>query len=352
MDAQISTFDLLPLVEQDVQLKRSGSWWIGPCPFCGGEDRFNLHSTPDGWKWFCRHCGDGRYQDAAAYIMRRENIDFPAALKKIGGDKPDWKVQNQRTAELRKASEERQPTPTWRARGRGWAEECRQNLWKPVGAKALEYLHSRGLSDFTIVKYGLGYNPGDRTEPLVLWGLEGDGQVKLERGITIPGMGMDGLYYIKIRRAVAPGSKERKYVQVRGGKLGVFGWDNLRGAWLAMVTEGEFDTMILDQQAGDLAGVCTFGAATNSPLTVSSDLLYWTGSAAHLAACYDNDDAGREGSLALQKNLPRLKIMSLPDLFHDINDAHLAGFDLADWLCREVERLGIIANEQSIQDLC
>ena len=126
--------------------------------------------------------------------------------------------------------------------------------------------------------------------------------------------------------------------------------DGITCAGLAMVTEGEFDAMILDQQAGDLAGICTFGAATNSPLTVNYDLLSWTLSAAHLAACYDNDDAGREGCLALQKTLPRLRVLSLPDLFHDINDAHLAGFDLADWVCREAERLGIV-DEQSIQDL-
>lgn len=345
------TFDLFPLVEADVPLKRSGAWWIGPCPFCGGKDRFNLHSTPDGWRWFCRHCGDGRYHDEAAYIMRRENLDYPEALKRMGTEKPDWKQVDRRTADLRQASEERQPTQIWRARAREFAETCRRNLRLPGGEKALDYLHGRGLDDRTIVKYGLGFNPSDYSENLHVWGLDGDGPVKLERGITIPCLGFGGMYYIKIRRALPPGSKQSKYGQVRGGKVGLFGWPNLRGAWLAIFTEGEFDCMILDQEAGDLAAVCTLGAATNSIQTINTDLLTPIISSAHLTACYDNDEAGRAGTLALQKALPRVQILSLPDLFHDLNDAHLGGFDLADWICRECERLEIVKESDHVQ-LC
>lgn len=344
----LQTFDLLPLVEADVQLKRSGAWWIGPCPFCGGEDRFNLHSTSEGWKWFCRHCGDGRYHDAVAFVMRRENMTYPEALKRMGADKPDWKERDRRTVEISRAAEERQPTQEWRMRANAFAENCRQRLWQPEGSKALEYLRGRGLTDLTIVKYGLGFNPTDRTEPLDVWGLEGDGQVRIDRGITIPCIGLGGIYYIKIRRALPPGSKQSKYGQVRGGKVGLFGWPNLRGAWLAVFTEGEFDCMILDQEAGDLAAVATLGAATNSIQTINTDLLTHILGAAHVAACYDNDEAGRDGSLALHKTLPRVKILSLPDLFHDLNDAQLNGFDLADWLCRECERLEIVKEGETL----
>lgn len=345
MDAM--TFDLLPLVEADVQLKRSGSWWIGPCPFCGGEDRFNLHYTSDGYRWYCRHCGDGKYHSAIDYIMRRENLNYPDALKRMGADKPDWKQTAQRTADLRKASEERMPTSTWRARGSAFVEECRQHLWRPEGQRAVDYLHSRGLTDHTIVRYGLGLNPQERSETLETWGLDGDGKVKLERGIVIPCIGIEGLYYIKIRRALPAESKLSKYVQVRGGKVGLFGWPNMRGAYMAILVEGEFDTMILDQEAGDIAAVCTLGSANASPWTINQDLLTWIYTAEHVLACYDNDESGLNGSFGLQQELPRVKVIQLPDLFHDINDAHLGGFDLADWLCREAERLGIVDHEIS-----
>ncbi len=339
-------FDLLPMVEADTQLKRTGSWWIGPCPFCGGQDRFNLHQTNDGWKWFCRRCGDGRYHDAAAYVMRRENLDYPAALKRMEGDLPTWSERDQRTAELMRANEERQPPPIWRQRGRVFVEECRQHLWKDEGAKALAYLYGRGLNERTLLQYQVGYNPSERFEKLGTWGLEGDGTVKLERGITLPCIGLGGLYSIKIRRPVAPGSKERKYVQVRGGKLGLFGWENMPGSWLAVVTEGEFDCMTLDQQAGDIAGVCTLGSATDSPMTINAELLRWMYTAKHTLVVFDNDEAGQQGALAFQERAPSVRILNLPDEHHDINDAALAGLDLNDWLCRECERLGIVAEAE------
>lgn len=344
-----TTFDLLPIVERDVQLKRSGSWWIGPCPFCGGEDRFNLHSTNDGWKWFCRGCGDGRYQDSAAYIMKREQVQFPQALERMGGEKPDLSARDQRVRELREASEDRQPPIIWRQRGRELVEECRQNLWKPAGEKALDWLHKRGLKDHSLAKYSIGFNPDDRTESLEAWGLDGDGKVMISRGILLPCLGVGGLYSIKIRRALPAGSKDKKYIHVRGSKMGLFGWPNMRGTWMGIFTEGEFDCMILDQEAGDLAGVCTLGGVTDSPMGISTELMRWYYQAKYVLVCFDSDDAGKEGALKFQEKLPNVRIVSL-DGYKDINDAFLGGMDLAGWLCREVERLGIVRNEGENND--
>lgn len=62
MNAQTinATFDLLALVEHDTTLKAAGAYYIGPCPFCGGRDRFTVKATKDGPRWHCRHCGDGK----------------------------------------------------------------------------------------------------------------------------------------------------------------------------------------------------------------------------------------------------------------------------------------------------
>ncbi len=80
-------FDLLALAERDTRLKRTGAgWWAGACPFCGGRDRFVLHQTADGWRWFCRHCANARYLDALDYVQRREGLDFKAAARKLDAD--------------------------------------------------------------------------------------------------------------------------------------------------------------------------------------------------------------------------------------------------------------------------
>ena len=80
------SYDLLTLCMGDTKLKQSGSFYIGACPFCGGRDRFNLKQTQDGWRWFCRKCGDGKYHGSIDYIMRRDNKDFKQVLESLGGD--------------------------------------------------------------------------------------------------------------------------------------------------------------------------------------------------------------------------------------------------------------------------
>lgn len=62
------------------------TWQAGPCPFCGGRDRFVLKRTAQGWRWYCRGCGDGRYHSALDFIMKRDGLDFKGAVKALGGD--------------------------------------------------------------------------------------------------------------------------------------------------------------------------------------------------------------------------------------------------------------------------
>jgi len=61
--------NLVDLVGQTVTLRHiSGDEWAGPCPKCGGRDRF--HVTP---KWaFCRQCwplGEGLPHDAIGFVQ-------------------------------------------------------------------------------------------------------------------------------------------------------------------------------------------------------------------------------------------------------------------------------------------
>ena len=335
-----STFNLLPVVQIDTKIEKSGAWHIGACPFCGGDDRFNLRETNNGWRWFCRKCGDGKYHTAIDYFMRRDEVDFKTAIQNMASGFNSVLSPHTIKTELKTEPEPVYIPPlVWQARGREYTEACRQNLWQPSGSKALEWLKARGFSDLTLTKYQIGYNPVDHFEDLEKWEIEGDGQVWLARGITIPVYGSGTLYYIKTRRPIPSDSKDKKYVKVRGSKPGLFGWDNMRGAYLAVVTEGEFDAMILDQEAGDLAAVCTFGSATDSPLAVDPELLRWHYTATYTGLAFDNDEQGRNGALSFQEKMPNTLIFTLPDGYKDLNEMHSRAEDLGNWLCREVERL-------------
>ena len=75
--------NLVDLAGADTQLRRlSGDEHAGPCPKCGGTDRF--HVTPE-W-WFCRQCHERR-GDAIGYVMWRDDLRFPDACEVLGGQR-------------------------------------------------------------------------------------------------------------------------------------------------------------------------------------------------------------------------------------------------------------------------
>lgn len=76
-------FDLLAQAQRDTQLKKAGAYWIGPCPFCGGIDRFQVKTKDSTTKWYCRGCGHDRYHDAIDYVMHRETVDFFEACRRM-----------------------------------------------------------------------------------------------------------------------------------------------------------------------------------------------------------------------------------------------------------------------------
>lgn len=246
------SFDLLQLAGQDTNLRKSGRWYIGPCPFCGGRDRFSLKHTANGWRWYCRNCGDGKYHSAIDYVMRRDNIGLKDAIEQLGGTYQAPKREMVRTVEMNTSQET--DWEIWQKRGSEFIQQSEACLWSNTGHKAVNYLHQRGLKDTTIRRYRLGYLPTPRYEPAQLWGFPSSERNKREivyipSGIIIPCMVSNQLCYIKVRQ---PAGKTPKYFKIKGSQPGIFGADNLRGAWIAMFTEGEFDCMLLDQDAGDL----------------------------------------------------------------------------------------------------
>lgn len=63
-------------------LKRAGaSESIGPCPMCGGKDRFGVNTSRGVWN--CRHCGGG---DALSLVQHVLGCDFAAALSWLVGE--------------------------------------------------------------------------------------------------------------------------------------------------------------------------------------------------------------------------------------------------------------------------
>jgi len=319
------TFDLPGLIGQRVSLKRAGGWYIGPCPMCGGEDRLSIKQTANGWRWFCRGCANDRYHSPIDYKMRADNLDFLAALHEMAGGVTIGRSAPQ-TGPAQKPEPKPKPLPddkqdAWRA----YVEAAERALWgntQPARA-ALDYLHARGIQDDTLraARLGLAVS-GSFAGRVVIPCVDGKGYI----------------WYVKHRepRSIPHGVKVKdKYPQLPGGYHGaLYGADDCAGKRTVILTEGEFDALLLGQEAGSLAGVGTLGSAG-----AELDLARWwyaLGAARVIFACYDRDDAGRSGVEKLTARLPGRVRLAFPPLEDgqgkDITDFWKSGGNLHAWV--------------------
>jgi Toprim domain/Zinc-binding domain of primase-helicase len=78
---------LAALERLDLRLKRvTATELSGPCPQCGGRDRFNVNTKK--LAWFCRGC-DAKGGDALSLIMHARGLDFGRAVTDLAGESAD-----------------------------------------------------------------------------------------------------------------------------------------------------------------------------------------------------------------------------------------------------------------------
>ncbi|NKI61792.1 hypothetical protein HCG46_26190 [Labrenzia sp. PO1] len=64
--------------------KAGGGEYVGPCPGCGGTDRFAVNTSKN--KWVCRGAGGGG--DAIGLVMHCAGLTFPQACQELTGEAP------------------------------------------------------------------------------------------------------------------------------------------------------------------------------------------------------------------------------------------------------------------------
>jgi len=134
-----------------LKLKRSGTELVGPCPVCGGEDRFGVSTRKN--LWHCR--GSGRGGDAIALVQYLDGADFLAACEDLTGRPPPHGESGTRASlvELAAREEERRRKAEAResseARFREKERHRLYQMWRAArplaGSMAEAYLTLRGL---------------------------------------------------------------------------------------------------------------------------------------------------------------------------------------------------------------
>jgi hypothetical protein len=158
----------------------------------------------------------------------------------------------------------------------------------------------------------------------------------LSQGITLPGMVGKTCWYLKVRRLRG----KPKYLHVRGSRPALFMANDLATHSSIVFCEGEFDALLLAQEAGDLAGIATIGSACQH-----LDLAAWGWYLLHarrFLVAYDVDgksENGIQGLLTLRQAI-RAKIPQFQPQDKDLTDFHKSGGDLRHWLSFWLANLG------------
>ncbi len=146
--------DILDLVSESVQLRRTGKNYIGFCPFHPNSRTPAFVVFPDSGTWRCfGQCNEGG--DIFRFVMKKEGWDFSQALHVLA---------ERAGVVLTPVTPEKQAEEDEHERLRMLLEDAvtffRHHLMQtPAGQQAYAYLQKRGLTPAAIETFGLGYAP-------------------------------------------------------------------------------------------------------------------------------------------------------------------------------------------------
>src|SRR5579864_2705116 len=301
--------EILPLVEDVVRLRKSGSAYKGLCPF-HSENTASFTVSPARGTFKCFGCGEGG--DAITFVEKTENLDFVDSIeflaRRFGVELEYEDASPEQDAKRRRS--ERLKALLERA-----AEFYARVLWdSEVGAAAREYLASRGLGEDVCREFRLGYAPGTgrlaaralqegyTQEELLAVGLANRrGNDYFQRRIVFPLADARGrVRGFQARKLHDDDPLQAKYVNSPEGELFrkgdlLYGLDTARQAIAredrAVVVEGNTDVLAL-RQAAFAPVVASMGTALTE-----AQLRELTRLTKRLFLCFDADAAGQDATL-------------------------------------------------------
>ena len=318
--------DLVGIIGESVELKRTGADYRGRCPFHGGTHR-NFAVIPKKGMFYCFVCHEAG--DVFTFFMKRLGMDYPTAVRevarRVGITIPDRSGPT--------GPDPREPLFAAVATAADWF--ARQLRESPEAEIARSYLESRHVTMEQAQVQGLGFAPrgtafldamkglGVREEVLLEAGL----LVKREDGSKIPRFRGRLLFPIHdLRSRVVAfsgrvlGEGEPKYLNspetpiFHKGQLLYnlhLAKHGMRKAERAILVEGQFDVLRLT-----LAGLEEVVAPLGTGLTDEQAALLQRHTP-QVILLYDSDDAGlratfRAGDVLLRHKL-RVSVATLPD---------------------------------------
>ncbi|HEY7683354.1 MAG TPA: DNA primase [Gemmatimonadales bacterium] len=141
--------DLLTIIGESVDLKRTGSDYRGPCPFHGGQHR-NFAVIPKKGRYYCFVCKASG--DVFSWYMKRFGLDYPEAVREVAR-----KVGIVIPESTRQGPDPREPLFQAVAMAHDWF--ARQLRDAPDAEDARRYLLGRDVELETVEPFELGFAP-------------------------------------------------------------------------------------------------------------------------------------------------------------------------------------------------
>ncbi len=295
------------------EIKNKGNGeYCGPCPSCGGRDRFLLwpehKSGATGGRFLCRGCG--AQGDAVEFLRVFQNLTYREACEalRLEPRRAVCHTAGKGTAREWMPEPERLPAAEWMEQAAHFVATCTGGIESGPG---LETLQGRGLSPETARTLGIGWNPADRYGRRADWGLDEEAnpetgrprKVWLPRGLVLPIRRKAGVTALLIRRADwKPKDDLPKYWQVKGSGNGcyVIGKPGLP----VVLVESVLDAVLIWQEARDLVAAVALTGSTKKPDAQTTDFLR---NSPGILWALDFDEAGRKASSWWREHFPGMR---------------------------------------------
>jgi len=351
--------NVLDLAGHHIQPRKAastkGGEYHSACPGCGdggkGRDSDRFHVWPqenhgEGSYW-CRQCG--KAGDGIQFLRDFEGCSFQEACRRL--DKPLPERQPYRTPAPRHTAAappawvppdpNQPPSRPWRDKAGAMVAWAHENLMRtkppaiPGAQEARQWLNARGINEFGIAHFKLGWNPGKDGKDLFrhrnTWGLEpvlkDNGREKrlwIPRGLVIPCMFHKEVLRIRIRRE----KDDPRYYVIPGSDMRCLVTHPPKPERAFVVIESELDAILIDNEASDMAGTVALGNSSRKPDRSTWALLK---AAAVVLLALDYDTAGEKAAEWWRDQLPQARVWPVPK-GKDPGEAYQQGVDIRKWV--------------------
>ncbi|MGD0190489.1 MAG: DNA primase [Rhizomicrobium sp.] len=181
--------DIVQLIGRRVKLARKGRVFWGLCPFHKEKSpSFKVDNERRNYK--CFGCGEGG--SAFKWLMDVEGLSFRESVERLAGEAgvelPQWTPEDEAREQKKKSLYDVIETA---------CAFFEQQLRSSTGAKAREYLVSRGLDDAGVKQFRLGYAP--------------DGNTTLIGHLVANGIALEDIVAAGLARAAEDGKPARDF---------------------------------------------------------------------------------------------------------------------------------------------